>query len=147
MITLDKFQGHIVLYCKGHYNLSSVDFIDGLRRIWAVRCGLQFEHISPSFDEYIADEMMRIIIETKPLKSTRMWEILHKGLVDEWRYKEMSAIHRCIMIYYNELMSIQVKDTSGDKYKTLVKLPKPQKQLFKRIVRGNFKYNDYNKVK
>lgn len=39
MVTLDNFEGHLTLYCKGHYAVNKVDFLTGLRRIWAVRCG------------------------------------------------------------------------------------------------------------
>ena len=148
MIIPDKIQGHIILYCKGHYQdrTGKVDFITGLQRIWAVRCGLNLEHINKNMKEYIASELYRIILLTTPKKSEYMWEILHKGLVDEWNYKELSAIDRAIMTYYKEIMMLQVREISGNKRKTLIKLPRPQKQALKRIVRGNFKSGDYNLI-
>ena len=52
MIQLENFEGHLVLYCKGWYSVKDVEFLVGLRRIWAVRCGFDVEHIDKSIDEY-----------------------------------------------------------------------------------------------
>jgi hypothetical protein len=149
MITLEeKFDGHIILYCKNHYNLKNVDFITGLQRIWAVRCGLDVQHINSSFNEYIADKMHEIFAKCKPNKLSYFHQILFKGLCDEWGYEGLNAIERVIMIYANELFQLQIKEKVSDKrYKTLIKLPKPQKQVFKRIVAGKARGNEYNSVK
>lgn len=48
------------------------------------------------------------------------------------------------MIYRNELSQLQIRE---GKRKILIKLPKPQKRLFKRIVSGKAEYNDYKLVK
>ena len=154
MIQLEeKFDGHIILYCKGHYNLNNVDFIVGLQRIWAVRCGLSVDSIGGSFNEYVADKMHEIFAKCRPTKLPYFHQIMNKGLC-EWQYEGLNAIERVIMIYRNELMQLQVKESkaklSGKPmkgYTTLIKLPKPQKRLFKRIVSGKGKYNDYQLVK
>ncbi len=144
MIQLEeKFDGHIILYCKGHYNLKDVDFITGLQRIWAVRCGISVEHIRDSFNEYIADKLHEIFAKCKPEKLYYFHQILNKGLCDDWAYEGLTAIERVIMIYKNELMMLQIKEEN----KTLIKLPKPQKRIFKRIVKGKGVYNDYTLVK
>jgi len=45
-------------------------------------------------------------------------------------------------------MNIQIKEkVTENKWKTLIKLPKPQKRLFKRILSGKGKYKDYELVK
>lgn len=148
MITLEeKFDGHIILYCKNHYNLPNVDFITGLQRIWAVRCGLPIDCINKSFNEYIADKLYNIFKLCKPTKVEYFQNILHKGLCDDWKYKDLNAIERCIMIYRNELMQLQVKEKGNKNYKKIIHLPKPQKRLFKKIVSGKAEYNDYQKVK
>lgn len=148
MIQLEeKFDGHIILYCKGHYDLRDVDFILGLQRIWAVRCGLSFEHISNRLNEYIADHLHEIFAKCKPNKLPYFHQILNKGLCDEWQYEGLNAIERVIMVYTNELMQLQIKEGANGKYKTIIKLPKPQKRVFKGIVSGNEKYNDYKLVK
>ena len=155
MIQLEeKFDGHIILYCKNHYNLKNVDFIVGLQRIWAVRCGLSVESINNSFNEYMADKMHEIFAKCNPKKLHYFHQILNKGLCDEWRYEGLSAIERVIMIYANELAQLQVKESKAklsgrpmSGYTTLIKLPKPQKRLFKRIVSGKGEYNDYKLVK
>ena len=144
MITLEEtFDGHIILYCKSHYNLKNVDFITGLQRIWAVRCGMSVEQIRPSMNEYLADKMHEIFAKCNPNKLNHFHQILYKGLCDEWQYEGLTAIERVILIYRNELMMLQVKENN----KTLIKLPKPQKRLFKKIVAGKGKYNDYKLVK
>ena len=148
MIQLEeKFDGHIILYCKGHYNLKNVDFIIGLQRIWAIRCGLPFDSISGSFNEYIADRMYNIFKFCKPSKIDYFQDILHKGICDEWNYKNLNGIERCIMIYANELNMLQIKDKKDKNYITLIKLPKVQKRLFKRIISGKGEYVDYKLVK
>jgi len=145
MIQLEeKFDGHIILYCKGHYNLNNVDFITGLQRIWAVRCGLSVEHISSSFNEYIADHLHDIFAKCSPRKLPYFHQILNKGLCDNWKYEGLSGIERAIMVYRVELMQLQIRE---GKRKIIIKLPKPQKRLFKRIVSGKAEYNDYKLVK
>ena len=70
MIQLEeKFDGHIILYCKGWYNVSNVDFIKGLQRIWAVRCGLDNRPNNGDFmNEYIADHLHEIFAKCRPTK-------------------------------------------------------------------------------
>ena len=148
MIQLEeKFDGHIILYCKSHYQVKDVDFILGLQRIWAVRCALPFDSIRGSFNEYLADKMHEIFAKCAPNKLPYFHQIMNKGLCNEWQYEGLSAIERVIMIYRNELMQLQVKESKNEKFKTLIKLPKPQKRIFRGIVSGNEKYNDYRLVK
>ncbi len=147
MITLEKFEGHIVLYCKGHYNVKDVDFLVGLRRIWAVRCGLLVEHISKRVDESIADELYRILEQTIPQRMPYLWQIIHRDIENDWKFKDLSPLERLIMIYNSEIHMTQTKEKVNKNYKWLIKLPKPQKRLFKRIVSGKGQYNDYNLVK
>jgi len=148
MIQLEeKFDGHIILYCKGWYNIKDIDFIAGLQRVWAVRCGLQVEHINSSINEYMADKLHEIFAKCNPKKLSYFHQIMNKGLCDEWRYEGLTAIERAIMIYANELSMLQIQENVDGKWKKLIKMPKPQKRLFKRIVSGKGQYNDYNLVK
>lgn len=105
------------------------------------------EHINSSINEYLADKLHEIFAKCNPKKLSYFHQILNKGLCDEWRYENLNAIERVIMIYANELMSLQIKERVDKNYKTVIKLPKPQKRLFKRIVNGKGKYNDYQLVK
>jgi len=146
MEKLDKFQGHVVLYCKSHYSVKDVDFITGLQRIWAVRCGFDVGSINKSILEYIADDMYRVLQKTNPSKLEYLWQIIHKELSENTfikQYEDLTSIERLIMVYQNEISMLQVKDSG----KVLIELPKPQKQLFKRIVRGNGRFKDYELVK
>ena len=147
MITLEKFQAHIVLYCKGHYNVKDVDFLVGLRRIWAVRCGLSVEHISRRADESIADEMYRILEQTIPQKMPYLYQGIHRDIANNWKFGNLLPLECLIMMYKNEIHMTQTREKINKNYQWLIKLPKPQKRLFKRIVNGKGEYNDYNSVK
>jgi len=152
MIKLEKFQGHIVLYCKGHYQGNNVDFVKGLQRIWAIRCGCEQELINDSANEYIADEMYKIIETTIPKKIPYLIPRMHKTLASRPLFftdDNLSAIEKIIKFYKSEIMMLKVRVRAEGKkrHSTLVKLPKPQKRLFKKIVKGEGEYSDYNLVK
>ncbi len=70
MITLKKFQKHIVLYCKGQYNIPKGEkgFFEGLKMIWAIRCGYDYEQTSKDTLAYIANDMYSIISKCLPHK-------------------------------------------------------------------------------
>lgn len=143
-----KFQAHIILYCKGYYQQKDVSFHEGLRRIWAVRCGHDVEHISISSDEYIANDMYRLIQKVLPKKLEYLYQHVHKSLCYKpfFQSDNLTAIEKLISVYKNELMMLQIKEKVNEKYITLIKLPKPQKRLFSRIVNGKGEYNDYEKI-
>jgi len=54
-------------------------------------------------------------------------------------YEKSSADISLIIEYVSLICHTQVKEGN----QILIELPKPQKRLFKRIVRGNGNYNDY----
>jgi len=145
MVTLENFEGHLVLYCKGWYSIKDVDFLTGLRRIWAVRCGFDVEHIDKSIDEYIANALYKTLKKVAPQKTEYLTELIHKEVSKTYlsTYEGLSVIETLIMIYRSEIWSVSVKENG----KTLIKLPKPQKRLFKKIVNGKGEYTDYKKVK
>lgn len=146
----EKFDGHIILYCKGHYSVKDVDFLIGLRRIWAVRCGLSVEDIDNKIDEYIADRMYLIIQQVKPNSLKDIWQIIHKDLADNWHWngrENLTPIQKIIWIYRDIIWRLQISKKGVKNYKRLIKLPKPQKRLFKKIVSGKAEYNDYKLVK
>lgn len=148
MIKLEKFEGHIVLYCKGYYRNKNVSFIEGLQRIWAVRCGHDLEYIDNSSKEYIANKLYSIISKISPKKIGFLNELIHKELSKTYlsQYEGLSSIEKLIMIYKSQIMMVQIKEKVNKNYKWLVKLPKPQKRLFNRIVKGTWDFNDYKKI-
>jgi hypothetical protein len=148
-ITLKSIEGHIILYCKGHYNVESVDFLTGLRRIWSIRCGYDYRKEDKSADRYIANELFSLFKLLSPKKAEYFHEILHYDL-ESWRatrYKDLTFLETLIMVYRSEIWNIQIKEKQKVKYSSLIKLPKPQKRLFKRIVKGKGDYNDYKLIK
>lgn len=145
MIKLDEFDGHIVLYCKGWYYQGNVDFLVGLRRIWAIRCGYDYQEDDKSADEYIADRLFKIIVQTNPkLDFVHFQKRLHQELSKDYLslYQGFNTFEKLIKIYQSELVMLQIKD---DK-KTLIKLPNPKKRVFSRILKGKGEYNDYKLI-
>jgi hypothetical protein len=148
-IELEAFQGHIVLYCKGHYKHD--DFFEGLKMIWAIRCGYDYEYTSKDTLSYIAMDMYEIIAKTQPDRLPYLMEQLHRNLVPRWKgdyVENLSPIEAIIWQYRIMLCNMQVKerDNVTGKYKWLVKLPKPKKRIFNRILRGNGEYHDYFEI-
>jgi len=148
MIVLDPIQGHIVLFCKGHYKKNQASQLEGLRKIWAIRCGLEYQYVEKGqSDEYIADELFRIIKQVAPIKAERMWEELHKQLArPDYQYRDLKAIEMTIMVYRSVLFGLQVREKFGDRYEWLIQFPKPKKQVFNRILRGNGRFDDYKLI-
>jgi len=151
MITLEKFQEHLVLYCKGHYYASDVDFVEGLKRIWAIRCGYDYKNEPSAVGTYIANELYKIITICLPYSLPHIQELLHRSLGNRlgssFKPDNLEPIDIILWEYKNIIAQLQVKKEQPDgKYETLIKLPKPKKQLFNRIVRGNGKYGDYKLV-
>lgn len=141
----DKFEGHLILYCKGWYLVENIDFLTGLRRIWAVRCGFDVEHIDKSIDEYIANSLYKILKKVNPQKMEYLYELIYKEVSKTYlsTYKDLDTIETLIMIYRSEIGQVKIKE----KDKILINLPKPQKRIFKKIVKGKGEYNDYKLIK
>lgn len=148
-IELDKIQGHIVLYCKGHYDIEKINFFEGLKMIWAIRCGYDYKHTSTDTLIYIANDMYKIISKCMPGKFSSLMDNLHRELV--WKIgkpKDMSAIESLIWEYGSMLSNMQIRylPEGKKKYQWIVKLPKSKKQVFNRILRGNGRYTDYELI-
>ena len=79
-----------------------------------------------------------------------LWQIIHREIANDWKFDaKVSPIERLIYVYSGKIMGLKIREKSeqAKRYKKLIDLPKPQKQLFKRIVRGNIKQGDYNQIK
>lgn len=150
MIELDKFQKHVVLYCKGHYEFPKGDkgFFEGLKMIWAIRCGYDYENCSSDVLSYIANDMYKIISKCMPDKLPYLMELLHRELTRGLgKPDNLSPIEALVHEYGSLLSGMQVKELVGRKYKWIIKLDKPQPRLFNRILKNKGKYGDYYKVK
>lgn len=147
MVELEKFQGHIVLYCKGHYGpkngMDVPEFLEGLKRIWAIRCGYAYEHTASDTLSYIADDMWKIISTSMPERLEYITSQMHRQLCGWFLPKGLNAIESIVWYYRGILSDLKVKDINDGKSITLVKLPKPMCRVFNRIVAGNGKYEDY----
>lgn len=150
MKKLDTFDGHLVLWCKGHYSANDeVDIFDELKRIWAIRCGLNFEHVDNYSYEYIANRLYKILVACQPHKEKYLHELIHKALTSPIGYPEgLSHIQKLIYFYRSEIMNLQIYDVNqetGEKA-ILVELPESQVEIFKRITNGNGEYGDYELI-
>lgn len=145
MITINDFQGHLTLLCKGHYKYK--DIFAAFRMIWAIRCGYDYQEEKNNFvDQHIANELYDIVKKLCPHKISYLHELIHKELSNSWRYENLTPLECIILIYRSEIMMVEVKSKVGKKWKNFIKLPKPKKQVFNRILRGNGRYEDYTKI-
>jgi len=147
MKEIKGFQGHIILYCKLHYTVQNVSFLQGIRRIWALRCGLDQEHTEKGqADRYIANELYSLIQIMIPEKLTYFHEIMHQELENDFKFEGLNALERLILIYRSEIMSIQIKEKLGEDYVSIIQLPEPNQPLFEKIIAGRAEYLDYKLV-
>lgn len=148
----EKFDGHIILYCKGQYNVDNVNLIEGLRNIWAVRCGI---HQNSNFnklkyDEFIANRLFSILTLIIPDKIPYINEMLIRDLV-RINNEENTPIEVVILCYTRYIADLEIFKLMGDyceiaTFVKLVELPEPQNELFDRIIRGNALKGDYELV-
>jgi hypothetical protein len=135
--------GHIILYCKNHYKHSK-SLIEDLKKIWAVRCGYDYNVNDNSMVINIANNLYRILKPTIE-NNERFQENLHDHIFSNL-YKDLNTAERIILFYCSELCNLQVKQKINNKWTKLIKLPKPKKQIFNRILRGNGRYNDHKLI-
>ena len=70
-------------------------------------------------------------------------ELIHEEISQDLKFINYFSLEKIISIYCSEIADIQIKQKENDKWTILIKLPKPMKQVFNRIFRGNSKYEDY----
>ena len=140
-VTLTPFQGHIILYCKLYYNVDGVSFIDGFKRLWAVKCKSNDDDML----DYIANYLFTIICTVSDFDAVEFQKRLHLSLF-EYNPRKKSAIELIISFYIFQLANLKVAKYNPviGKTKPLIKLPTPKKRVFKRILKGKGDYNDYN---
>jgi hypothetical protein len=140
-IEYKDFDGHLILFCKQHYGKTD-NLIEKLKMIWAIRCGYEYKEKDNSMITNIMDGLYHIL-EPTIIDKSHFQQMLHNHITSHL-YKEIPAPHNIIVFYAGEIAHMQIKEkTEGKYYKTLVKLPKPQKRIFKRILEGKGKYEDY----
>lgn len=147
---LDTFQKHFVYYCKGAYNFPKGEkgFFEGLKMIWAIRCGYDYNSSKDTLS-YVANDIFEIISICMPNRLSYLMEQIHKEVGNQAFYKpkDMLPIEAILWEYRSLLVGLKVKKQVGKRYKWIINLSKPQYRLFNRILRGNGKHEDYYKVK
>ena len=145
-VTLTPFQGHIILYCKFHYDIDGVSRIEGLKRIWAIRYGYDYNEADNSMLEYIANDLFNIIYEICDIDFIDFQKRLHKKVATS--NNEAPAITNIIIYYIYVLAFLTVADINSktNRIKPLIKLPTPKKRVFKRILKGKGVYSDYKLI-
>lgn len=138
------FDGHIILLCKNHYNITT-DLFESLKMIWAIKCGYNYDKDDNSSIKYIMNSLYKILIPTIN-DHVRFQENLHETLIHSW-YRDLTIEQRVLMHYIHEIQNLQIKEKlPNGKWETIIELPKPQKRLFNRILRGNGLFNDYKLI-
>ena len=144
-VKITPIQGHIILYCKFHYDVSGVSRIEGLKRLWAARCAYDYDEQDNSCLEYIANDLFKIICTISNFSIIEFQKELHKAMFNYYIDERDSIIERIINYYIFQLSYITVAehDSVSGKTKMLINLPKTKKRLFKKIISGKGNYNDY----
>lgn len=140
-VNLTPFQGHIVLYCKLHYGVDGVSFIDGFKRLWTAKCK---EDGSDDMLDYIANYLFEIICTVSEFDVVEFQSRLHLSLF-EYNPKKKSAIELIISFYIFQLSKLKTSeyDSISGKIKMLLTLPNPKKRVFNKIISGKGDYIDY----
>ena len=144
MKEIKGIQGHIILLCKNHYKFD--DLVIALRMLWAIRCGYDYDKNDKSVDRYIANNLYQILMKVNPKRLENFHETIHEEISNNLRYPNCTPLEIMIYLYCSELTTLRVKECIDDinnKWKTLIVLPKPKKQVLNRIFRGNGRFNDY----
>lgn len=147
-IELSNFDGHLVMLCKGTYfnPINNISIFRAFRLLWAIRCGHPVpEENDKGADEYIADKLYEILVKVQKQDYVQFQKKIHRELSNmyDYRYEGLSTLERLLLIYRNEIMMLKIKEKKGKRYKSIIKLPKPEKRVFNRILKGKGKYTDY----
>lgn len=144
-----KAMGHIVLLIKGWYDIKdNPSIFVALRRVWAIRCGYNYNPTDFDADRYIANSLWRIIIKCAPERLTLHIDNFHADIVNNSmdKPKDMTHIEAIIWEYASIISSMQIKQLVKTNYRQLIVLPKPKKKVFNRIIAGNGRFNDYKLI-
>lgn len=142
------FEGHIILFCKNHYKCDA-GFINGMRMIWSIWCGLEYSMNDRSMDRAIANGLFKIHNSLSKKNQDDFINEIHRVFDFPNYNKELTPLENIINFYGSEISFCQVKEKNPvtNKWVTLIKLPKPNKRLFNKILRGKGNYNDYYLIK
>lgn len=144
MKTIENINGHLILLCKGHYKTN--DLLTALKQIWAIRCGYDYDEKDNLSYRYIAKNLYNILKDINSERIEYIIDRIHDEVDGKWKDDNKLAIERIIEIYCSELAHLKVKEKVNTKYRCIIKLPKPNKRVFNRILRGNGKYSDYKLI-
>ena len=108
MKEIKGFDEHVILLCKGHYKCSSL--LEGLRMIWVIRCGHEYNSNDTSSYRYIANRLYKILQELQPERMSYLQEIIHDEITCDWKFREYSSIERLISIYCSEICNITIQE-------------------------------------
>lgn len=138
MIETDDLDGHLILACKGWYDVKGVSAIDTLGRLQAGFYGWSaVEHGVPK--EALCDRLYKIINKYSRHEPFHLQGQLHRWIINGWWKQsnpEMSDMDKLIYFYRSKIHEIKIKDDG----KRLIKLPKPQKRAAKKLIAGKVPY-------
>lgn len=147
-IELDATEGHLVLCCKGRYQLKEVNKVEALRRILGAFCGWNAVD-NKSEVKYVADRLYDILRKSlSDCAFDSMQKHIHRDL--EWGIgipEELSAIEKMVWIYASRILHLKVKEKDEHGvYRELISLPEPEDELMNKIISGEFENDEYRKI-
>lgn len=138
------FDGHLILYCKGHYTCKD-GFLVGLRRIFDARSGVPTT--SNHMDHSVANRLFNICINSSEVTLDQLITNMHRELWTKEVFKNAegyTALETLVLLYASYIRYRSVKQEDGT---ILLKLPKPKKRIYNKILKGgDYDYSIYNQM-
>jgi hypothetical protein len=111
---------HLIFYAKNHYE--NGDIVEDVRRIMAIRCGLEIEHMRDrdiwrcavhALEEHCPDAIGRVMAEMfEPLVGEIVGGFVFPGSPEDTR--RLCPLGRALYLVTAELMKLKVKDKDGN---------------------------------
>lgn len=104
---MDNFDKQLILACKGWYG-KGLSTIDILQRMWAIRCGYNFDCIDKWSLEHIATKLFKILSSVK--SEELIIETIHSEISKTYldRYKGLSPIEVLVLEYCSQIVWMKV---------------------------------------
>lgn len=105
---MEKFERQLILACKGWY-ANSLPTIEILQRMWAIRCGYDFDCIDNASLQNIANRLFKILCNFK--SPEMVMELVHNEVSKTYsdRYKKMSPIEVLILEYVSQIVWVKTE--------------------------------------
>lgn len=145
MKKIENSDGHIILACKGHYDVEDVDSILALKRILSCMCGWSHDEHGMVQDKDLSNRLYKIILNVYgdvPHRMEIVQSEIHNSLSNGYFGHDIKPTLIPIFTYIGHLTLLEIKEGG----KTLIQLPKSRPDVFKRVVKGEYPYDEVSDI-